>query len=234
MTKVPDSLSARLVAHRGDRDGGIENTLNGFVRAADSGARFAECDIQFTRDLVPVVIHDDSLMRLCNMGLSVSELDLIDLKELCHPYFKLLTLYRLLAWLEGRPQLTLFIEIKPDICKRLQDSDIAAHVSALISEPLLSQIVIISESGGILDACRDRMGCRIGWVAEGDNKASSPLDYIFMHHSESNTIDQWQSRGVKVGLYTINTKEEAEKLMREGADMIETDHFTRMVRELTS
>ncbi len=234
MTKIPDSLTARLVAHRGDRDGGIENTLNGFIRAADSGARFAECDIQFTHDLVPVVMHDDSLMRPCNMGLLVSELELIDLKELCHPHFELLTLYRLLAWLEGREQLTLFIEIKPDIRKRLKDHDIAAHLAALISEPLLNRIVIISESGGILDACRAQLNCRIGWVAEGGNRATSPLDFIFMHHTESEKVGLWQSRGVKAGLYTVNSSDDAERLMREGVDLIETDHFTRMVRELIS
>ncbi|MCF7820946.1 MAG: glycerophosphodiester phosphodiesterase, partial [Mariprofundaceae bacterium] len=115
MKKFPDDPGTWLVAHRGDREGGVENTLAAFKLAVKSGALFAECDIQFTRDLVPVVIHDDSLKRLCDLALHVSLLDLIDLEELCYPCFTLLTLQKLLIWLKEKPQLTLFIEIKPDI-----------------------------------------------------------------------------------------------------------------------
>ncbi len=232
MKKFPDDPGAWLVAHRGDREGGVENTLGAFRFAAESGAMFAECDIQFTRDLVPVVIHDDSLKRLCDLALHVSLLDLIDLEELCYPYFTLLTLQKLLIWLKEKPQLTLFIEIKPDIRKRLDDNDIAARLATLIPEAVLSRIILISESGSIIDACRDCLSCPVGWVAEGNEQAALPLDYVFMPRSEAAMIGQWHSRGVKVGLYTINSEKMARQLMGTGADMIETDHFSKMVGEL--
>ncbi|MDT8375986.1 MAG: glycerophosphodiester phosphodiesterase family protein [Mariprofundaceae bacterium] len=232
MKKFSDDPRTWLVAHRGDREGGVENTLNGFRAAVESGALFAECDIQFTRDLEPVVIHDDSLKRLCDLALHVSLLDLIDLKELCYPYFTLLTLRRLLAWLEEYPQLTLFIEIKPDIRKRLDDDDIAARLVALITETVLPQIVLISESGRILDACREQLSCPLGWVAEGNEQAECRLDYVFIPCSETAMIAPWHSRDVKVGLYTVNSAATAKELMAAGADMIETNHFSRIVGEL--
>jgi glycerophosphoryl diester phosphodiesterase len=232
MKKFSDDPRRWLVAHRGDREGGVENTLGAFKLAAKSGAMFAECDIQFTRDLVPVVIHDDHLKRLCDLDLHVSLLDLIDLEELCYPYFTLLTLQKLLAWLKKKPPLTLFIENKPDVRKRLDDSDIAARLVALIPEAVLSHIVLISESGNILDACRDQLECPVGWVAEGNEQAESPPDYVFMPHSEAAMIDQWHSRDVKVGLYTINSERMARQLRDAGADMIETNHFSKMVDKL--
>lgn len=232
MEKFSDDPREWLVAHRGDHDGGIENTLGAFRFAAESGATLAECDIQFTRDLVPVVIHDDSLKRLCDLALHVSLLDLIDLEELCYPYFTLLTLRKLLMWLKEKPQLTLFIEIKPDIRKRLDDGDIATRLAALIPQAVLSHVVLISESGNILNACRDRLSCPVGWVAEGNEQAELPPDYVFMPYSEATMIDQWHSRDVKVGLYTINSGETARQLMDSGADMIETNHFSKMVAEL--
>lgn len=232
MNKLPDNPKTWLVAHRGDQDGGVENTLAAFELATESGAQFAECDIQFTRDMIPVVIHDDSLKRLCDLALHVSLLDLIDLEELCYPYCKLLPLSKLLAWLERNPQLTLFIEVKPDIRARLDDSEIAALLTKQLPGTLLPRIVLISESGKILDACRAQLNCRTGWVAEGDDRAESRLDYVFMPYSEATSIEAWHGKGVKVGLYTVNDAELAHEMIQLGADLIETDLYSKMLIEL--
>ncbi len=231
MLKKINKPETWLVAHRGDQDGGIENTLAAFESAIKSGAQYAECDIQFTRDMVPVVIHDDSLKRLCDLALHVSLLDLIDLKELCHPYFTLLTLSKLLTWLERNPQLTLFIEIKPDIRTRIGDNEIAAILSKQIPEALLSHIVLISESGHILDACRPQPNCRIGWVAEKNTPPESDMDYVFISYKKAETIAHWHDKGIKVGLYTINETKLAHEMLAMGADLIETDRYANMLIE---
>ena len=62
----PSWLTARPVAHRGyhDRDAGrIENTIPA-VEAAIARGFAIECDLQLTRDDVPIVFHDDTLDRL--------------------------------------------------------------------------------------------------------------------------------------------------------------------------
>jgi len=232
MLKSSDDPRSWLVAHRGDQTGHVENTLDAFRLAAKSGALFAECDIQFTRDLVPVVIHDDHLKRLCDLDLHVSLLDLIDLKELCYPYFTLITLHKLLAWLSQEPQLTLFIEIKPEIRKRISDMQITDCLAGLIPETVNSQIVLISESGGIVDACRTQLNFRTGWVAEGSEQPESVPDYAFIPVDEAATVEQWHSIGVKVGLYTVNSATTAVELLGSGAELIETNHFSRMAAEL--
>lgn len=240
MKKIREYPESWLVAHRGDHADHVENTLDAFRQAADSGARFAECDIQFSRDLVPVVIHDNHLKRLCDLDLHVSMLDLVDLKELCYPYFELLTLHKLLVWLDGRPDITLFIEVKPDIRTRLSDREIAERLAKQIPETLLPQVVLISESGSILDACRTRLECRIGRVTEGNGKPASSdqsgpenqPDYIFMPYAEAACIGEWHSKNVRVGLYTINDTGLADEMCKLGADLIETDHFSRIFSEL--
>jgi len=221
-----------LVAHRGDQDSSVENTLSAFEQASEFGAQFAECDIQFTRDLVPVVIHDDFLKRLCDLALHVSLLDLIDLKELCYPYFKLLRLSKLIAWLERTPQLSLFIEVKPDIRTRLNDNEIADVLTKCLPETLLSRIILISEAGNILDVCHARLDCRIGWVAEGNDRPDSRLDYVFMPYTEVASIKTWHERGIKVGLYTLNDAKLAHEMRSLGADLIETNHYSRMLIDL--
>ena len=232
MNQADNNPEQWLVAHRGDQSHEVENTLKAFAAAVDGGALFAECDIQFSRDLVPVVIHDNHLKRLCDLDLHISLLDLVDLKELCYPYFKLLLLRKFLTWLKAQPHLTLFIEVKPDVRERISDADIAGVLAREIDAPLLPQIVIISESAGILEACRSKLNCRIGWVAEGSDEPACPLDYVFMHHAAAATIAAWHERGVKVGLYTINDVELAAEMRRLGADLIESDHFSRLQNEL--
>jgi len=60
----------RPIAHRGlhDRDAGvIENSRAAFERAIEAGFAI-ECDLQLTRDGVPVVFHDDRLERLTGLS----------------------------------------------------------------------------------------------------------------------------------------------------------------------
>ena len=236
MSNTSTNLKTQLVAHRGDQSEHVENTLKAFQKAVDAGALFAECDIQFTRDRIPVVIHDDYLKRLCDLALHVSMLDLIDLKELCYPYFKLMTLRKFLAWLKVNPSLTLFIEIKADIRTRLSGDEVATLLKKEMPVEMFPHIVLISESASTLQSCQKLMKCAIGWVAEGedrpDTKLEKQLDYIFMPYSKAESIEAWHQRGVKVGLYTINEAPLAREMLYLDADLIETDHFSHLLTEL--
>jgi len=222
-----------LVAHRGDRDGGVENTLAAFKFAATRGARFAECDIQFTSDLIPVVLHDNWLKRLCNRpDIKVMQTDLATLRIICSTDFELLTLAELLQWLQGQPQLTMFIEIKPPIRHRLSPAGISGRLAEIIPASQLEQLVLISQTADIVDACKTDLGCCTGWVAESRSQPVSAIDYLFMPYSKIDSIPAWQARGIKVGLYTVNDTDLASELMAQNADLIETDHFSQMATSL--
>ena len=56
----------RIISHRGEHDNVtvFENTLPAFDMARDHGVWGIECDIRWTKDLVPVVYHDADLRRL--------------------------------------------------------------------------------------------------------------------------------------------------------------------------
>ena len=63
----------RIVSHRGEHDNiaVFENTLAAFDRARDYGVWGIECDIRWTKDLVPVVFHDADLQRLFGDSLNI-------------------------------------------------------------------------------------------------------------------------------------------------------------------
>jgi glycerophosphoryl diester phosphodiesterase len=83
-----------LIAHRGDSAHAPENTLEAAQRGWESGADAWELDVQLTRDRVPVVIHDESLVRTTDAarrfagdpragsGFRVAEFDLEEVRAL--------------------------------------------------------------------------------------------------------------------------------------------------------
>ncbi len=73
----------RLVSHRGEHDNHsvYENTLAAFRLARDAGVWGIECDIHWTRDLVPVVIHDPDGARVFGDASVVAALDFKELRK---------------------------------------------------------------------------------------------------------------------------------------------------------
>lgn len=69
-------------AHRGASAVAPENTMPAFIEALNQGADAIECDIQITKDGVPVVIHDDFLHRTTNGFGMVHELSFKEIKKL--------------------------------------------------------------------------------------------------------------------------------------------------------
>ena len=57
-----------IIAHRGDSSHAPENTLEAARLGWESGADAWELDVQLTRDGVPVVIHDESLLRTTDVA----------------------------------------------------------------------------------------------------------------------------------------------------------------------
>jgi glycerophosphoryl diester phosphodiesterase len=75
----------KIISHRGEHDNRriFENTMAAFSRAAEAGSWGLEFDVRWTRDLQPVVVHDDDLRRVFGIDLVVAEVDLRELQQRC-------------------------------------------------------------------------------------------------------------------------------------------------------
>lgn len=106
-----ETLAAcKVIAHRGAPSfaAGIkENTLKAFDRASDSGAWGIELDVRFTRDDVPVVIHDPSASRVFSQPVMIEDFDSRTLAQRCP---ELPTLSNVIERFGGR--MHLMIELK--------------------------------------------------------------------------------------------------------------------------
>ena len=83
---VPNGVALRnckIISHRGEHDNRtvMENTLLAFDIARAAGVWGVECDIRWTRDLVPVIFHDPSAERVFGKNLSIDSLDFAELRQ---------------------------------------------------------------------------------------------------------------------------------------------------------
>lgn len=81
-TVVKNTLddSVKAIAHRGYSTDAPENTLPSYVLASQKGFSYVECDVNFTSDGVPVLLHDDTINRTSNGVGSINDLTTAQVK----------------------------------------------------------------------------------------------------------------------------------------------------------
>lgn len=65
---------AKILAHRGFSGKYPENTMLAFRQAIAAGAEGVEFDVQLTKDGVPVILHDESLLRTGGLDALIRDL----------------------------------------------------------------------------------------------------------------------------------------------------------------
>jgi glycerophosphoryl diester phosphodiesterase len=70
-----------IIAHRGVSEFAPENTLPAFDMAIDKSCDAIEFDVQLTKDLVPVIIHDETIDRTSSGKGYVKDFTLQQLKK---------------------------------------------------------------------------------------------------------------------------------------------------------
>lgn len=129
-----DTIMATPLAHRGLHDlaaGVAENSASAFRAAAEMGYSI-ECDLQLSRDGVPMVVHDATIDRVTGKTGHVRDLDAADIAKMAllgsaEPEYPL-TLSQLLQLVNSK--VAIAIELKPQVDGR--DAELAkATLSAL-------------------------------------------------------------------------------------------------------
>lgn len=112
-------MPIEIIAHRGASQEAPENTLPAFQRAYELGVDGIETDIHLTKDLIPILIHDDNLKRTANHLGYVKDFTFTQLKNIdvggwfAKEYLgtPILSLEDFLTWIKPK-NLNLNIELK--------------------------------------------------------------------------------------------------------------------------
>ena len=162
-----------LVAHRGNAHEYPENTLPAFESALALGLHCLELDVQLSADGVPVVIHDHRLERTAAIPGTVFELRAREITQLdaSEPErfgerfrgTRIPLLRQVLGLLEGRPDITLFVEIKRASLVHFGVDRVVTRVLETL-KPIRAQAVVISFDLAAVYRARQISGGPIGWV----------------------------------------------------------------------
>lgn len=225
-----------FVAHRGYPRRFPENTIAGLDGAIAAGARFVEVDVQLTRDLVPVLFHDENIRRVCGMEGTISRYTFEELRRFPasepgrfgtrYAHVRIPSLAELAALLARHPGVTAFVELKREA---LNSFGVEAVLGRVIRDlqPVQTRCVLISFAPEPLAAAK-RAGWRVGAVIEHwrERKQKTLValapEFLFC---DVNGLPWWgklRFPGAKVVIYEVDDPDVARKLAARGADLIET------------
>jgi len=232
-----------LVAHRGYSGQYPENTLLAYEAAYEQGARFMELDLQMTSDNQPVLHHDISLQRMAGVDLDVREISADRFKTYNANYAErfleeysdntFTTFTEFCDWLRGKPEVTIFVEIKQDSIDHFGlDTFMDKVYQCIVDAKVEKQCVIISFNQKLIEYSRSLSQMPIGWVLPrwsesnlGIAKQISP-EYLFCDKNflPEEDKDIWPGEWLWA-IYNLDDVESAIKMANRGIPMLETNQI---------
>ncbi|NJP37703.1 glycerophosphodiester phosphodiesterase [Alkalicoccus luteus] len=227
-----------IIGHRGFKRKFPENTMLSFKKAAEYPIDGIECDVHFSSDYVPVIIHDPTVDRTTYKSGSVNGFAAEELLHMQadreyhnrHPQAVIPSLEELCAWIAGT-QLTLHLELK-------QQEHVAGGIFAegclavLRKHGLIERTVIstfyheyISEIKRREPAVETALLTKTPFRRGGKYAQKILADGIHIRHGVQSSMyyRPWTKQGLTVRAYNCKTKADFSRCRRSGLTGIITD-----------
>lgn len=234
-----------LVAHRGWPGRYPENSLIGMYAALEAGARYVEFDVQFTRDAVPVVLHDASLRRVTGKGGFVFLKKYSDVASLSageparfgdrfHD-LRIPRLQDMLELIESFPGVTAFVEVKRASLLKIGHEK-AMDVLRPLLQPRRDWAVLLSFDRDLVAMGRKEF--RVGWAFEPwkshERRRAEKLQPEFLFTSLRGLppgADAFWPGPWQWAIYDVPNLAQAQLLHSMGVHLVETDDIGEWLPE---
>ncbi|MBQ9195900.1 MAG: hypothetical protein IJ157_01555 [Clostridia bacterium] len=232
---IPGDGKPLMIAHRGLSGLEMENSASAFVSAGQHSYFGIETDVHRTADGRFIIIHDDNTKRVCGDEMTVEKTRYDTLRALR------------LVDTDGRqgrgdlilPDLREYI----DICKKYEKTavlelknhftpqDIDQIINIIRQEDYLEQVVFISFDLPNMICIRERLpeqpaqfliSSITDWLLDTLQKYSLDLDIKHTALTKE-YADALHASGIKVNVWTVNTPEDAQRVIDMGVDFITTN-----------
>jgi len=236
-------MKNRLVAHRGDIETYPENSLLALCSAAKLGFNYIELDIQFSKDVTPIVIHDDNLVRTTGINKDVYASTTKELMlhrvltsiqdDESKTLLNIATLEKAVEVLNNFPDITLFVEIKRQSLEHI-DLELVVDITLNNLEKAKFNVVIISFVKEIIESVKQKGSYSTGWVLSKYNHVNKAIvnnlqpDYLFCNVKKINYPSELWKGPWKWTLYDIKNPAFAYELLEQGVDLIETGDIVKL------
>jgi glycerophosphoryl diester phosphodiesterase len=236
----------KLIAHRGNSSQAPENTLAAFVQALRIPVDYLECDVQLSKEGIPVVFHDSTLERISpnsypeNINeLTLNEIKLIDAGSWFSTDFsdqRIITLEELLSLPRGRTGIML--EVKEET---FLACSMGKHIGDVIKkmapmQQMRGPLLVGSLSPNVLLCLEAYMPQQpLMPIVRNISDLSIFRSLHAKHYAfkydiiTSEMIDEFHSEGIAVWAWTVDDKDTAYLLTEMGIDGIITNHPKKMV-----
>lgn len=227
---LPEAVPVLITAHRGHARAAPENTLSAVRKAMESGADFAEIDIQRTADGVVVLLHDRDLKRVAAdprrlEDLTFDELRKLDVGSWFDPAFageKVPTLTEVIELCRGRMRLNIELKFYGP------DRQLAADVARIIREQAFEQECIVTslnlDSLEVIRAHNPnvRTGLIVAHAAGDISRLDVDVLSIRADFLSRDLLRLARRQGREVHAWTVNDATQMARLMQRGVDNILT------------
>lgn len=178
-----NNFNMKAIAHRGLSMFAPENTASSFKAAKLFGFDYVECDVHYTSDDVPVIIHDYTINRTSNGTGNVADLTLAQLKTYDFGSWfnsdftgeKILTLEEFIILMK-KLGLKAYIELKNIGSWQVRARHAREIIALIKSYNMLDSIIFISASGTYLEEIKNvAPSIRLGYVSSNLNLEDSDV-----------------------------------------------------------
>lgn len=226
------AADTEITAHRGGAWKAPENTISALQYTIDSGADYAEIDVQETKDGELILLHDDSLKRTAGVKKNVWDMTLKQVEKLdagasFHKKFrgeKIPEFTEALKFCKGR--LDLNIEIKYNGKNK---GIVNKVVRAIKENHFEDHCVVTSMNYQFLKQIKKTAPeIRTGYIMTmtyGGVQGMEAADFFSVKHTyvDEKFVTQAHALGKEVHVWTVNYKGDAKRMLDIGADNIITD-----------
>lgn len=240
-----------IAAHRGDRSKKPENTLSALASSIGK-CDFIEIDVQLTKDLLPVIIHDETLARTSNVSeierfkdrkpwrvcdFTKKELQDLDFGSwFDHKVEPILTLEKALNFSKEH-HLFLNVEIK-DMSNTFEDETVVQIIIDMIQNIQVGHLVLLSSFyHPYLPLCKKHSPKVPTAALQAYRQPSRLIEYLHTlqvdaYHPEDRIIDQktvsnLKKSGFFVNVFTVNTLKRKKELFDWGVSAVFTDFLEK-------
>jgi len=211
------------IGHRGARAYEPENTLKSFERAIKLGVDAIEFDVRQTKDKKLIVFHDDKVNRLTDSEGFVKDLTLKQIKSLKVNGESIPTFEEALDFIDKKVK---------RIVVELKETGFEKKVLEEIKKRKLEErVIMVSFLEEALEKIREfdkKIKIGLIYVKHKDPIRSAlrlKANYLVTFYRFTHTADiqKAHAQGLKVIVWTINTREETIEYSKKGVDGIASD-----------
>jgi len=241
LSELFDKRVVNVTVHRGLTVNAVENTLEAIEGSIEEGAQYVEIDVQLSADGFVVLKHDRDFSRLAGIHRNVREMTWDEMSEIELRQSRdgqtitgrVATLAEALQTAQNRIRINIelkyFGDDQPELARRVVEEVRAAE--------MLDHVIVQSFKYDALQEIRQlepRIPIGYLFAVRGRRPPRLEVDFLSAQSSRVNwsMVDMARRHGQEVHVWTVNTRQDAQRCLELGVDNLITDEPSIMLQQI--